>query len=204
MTSSANPVTADRICFSKIFTDILLTWNKSTRKTALPVRMDRRGLVFFEPITEHREHYAIPRLPIRPARRVHDVAQQKDRFCRYWRLTWLRKFSAPGLPFGWFVKHKANRPVIFRRDFSLKSPFCTGRDARFCSGRGLEEHKKRRFSPKSSVYSCNSFVSMGLAVRVGHTGRATCTDREFLEILCETHPFGGRMADSLRSLPGGV
>ena len=46
--------------------------------------------------------------------------------------------------------------------------------------------------------------SLTLNKKSGHKGPGSSPNREFPEDLCETHPFGGRQTDSLRSLPGGV
>ena len=56
------------------------------------------------------------------------------------------------------------------------------------------------------ILPCVSVIRSSLTLNKNsvHKGLRSSPNREFRENLCETHPFGGRMADSLRSLPGGT
>ena len=106
------------------------------------------------------------------------------------------------LPQGRFQKHLGKLTCDLRRNDSLKSCFVLVGYPCFFIGQGSMQRKNRRFSPKIPVCFRNSFISVMLRVKVGHRGRATCTDREFLEILCETHGFYPPIPSPRRSLPG--
>ena len=56
------------------------------------------------------------------------------------------------------------------------------------------------------ILPCVSAIRLSLTLNKNfwHKGLRSSPNREFRENLCETHPFSGRMAVSLRSLPGGI
>ena len=109
-----------------------------------------------------------------------------------------------GLPQGRFQKHLGKLTCDLRRNDSPRSCFVLVGYPCFFISQGSMQRKNRRFSPKIPVCFRNSFISVMLRVKVGHRGRATCTDREFLEILCETHPFHPPILSPRRSLPGTI